>query len=284
MLVTSGVEIEKLIDANVPPLPSVAMRVATLSEDVNVSTNALASAIGLDPVLSAYILRAANSPLCPTVRSVTALPAAVNVLGANAVHTLAMVHVASGAFASKRVEPFLRALWEHSVAVGLAAREISSMLGMRGGEESFLCGLLHDIGKLALYRNSPETYPQIQEAASERQLLDVEKELYGYTHAQVGALLARRWQLPEEIAYVIHCHHQPSHAEQYVLMARVVDVANALANAAGVSVRHPGAGDPPEGETILTESVIALRLTDEQLRESWTKVRANLEQTLSVFE
>ena len=280
MLATAKIEINSLVEMEVPPLPGSAMRVAALAQDLNASARAIADAIGSDPVLAARILRAANSPLYALERRVTALPVAVNALGNNAIHLLVAVYTASDTFNKKKKQsPTERILWEHSLGVGLAARELSLTLGMRGSEEAFLCGLLHDIGKLLLLRYNADLYNEIGQRASEQQQFECEQETYGYTHAQVGALVARRWSLPEEIGYAINYHHQPSEAEQFMFMARVIDIADQLANRAGIGLRHQ------EGRDLSTaESVIALRLTEEQLTAVWEKALAGLQEMKPLFD
>ena len=279
MIATTKLDIELLVSTELPPLPGSAMRVAGLAQDMNASTRAIADAIGLDPVLAARVLRAANSPLYALERRVTALPMAVNALGNHAIHTLVILSAAADSFKGRGVRPPVeRALWEHSVAVALVAREVSVALGMRGSEESFLCGLLHDIGKLLLLRHDPAFYAQTAECADEQQLLEMEQSLYGYTHSQVGALVARRWDLPEEISYAICHHHQPSEAGQFMFLARVIDVADSLANTAGVGVRDE-AGRDLSG----AESVVALRLKEEQLAGAWERAEKNLREMMSVF-
>nr|MDQ3821090.1 HDOD domain-containing protein [Acidobacteriota bacterium] len=98
----------------------------------------------------------------------------------------------------------------------------------------------------------------------EAQSLESEKELFGYNHAQIGALIAKRWGLPEEIGFAIYSHHQPCEANQHIFMARLVDVGNQLAHAA-----EDGELQSHEFPISLSESVVALRLTWPQLQEAW---------------
>jgi putative nucleotidyltransferase with HDIG domain len=279
MLTSSKIDIDSLVSTELPPLPGSALRVAALAQDVNSSTRAIADAIGADPALATRVLRAANSPLYGMERRVTALTVAVGALGNQALHLLVIMSATSDHFdRMSRRSPAARALWEHSVAVSLAARELIQALGMRGGEEAFLCGLLHDIGKLLLLRYDQEQYEQLRECERESELLEREKEIYGYTHAQVGALVARRWGLPEEISYAIYNHHQPSEAGQFMFMARVIDAADGLANSAGLGLRKKHEGDLSTAET-----VIALRLSEPQLVEIWEKVQTLLGPTLQML-
>jgi putative nucleotidyltransferase with HDIG domain len=284
MLATAKIDIESLVEVELPPLPGSALRVATLAQDINSSTHAIANAIGCDPILAARILRAANSPLYALERQVTTLPVAVNTMGNHAIHMFVMVYTAADAFnhrkGSKRL-PQERALWEHSLAVGFAAREVRLAFGMKSSEEAFLCGLLHDIGKLLLLRHDAELYVPIQNLSDEQQMLEGEREVYGYTHAQVGAMAARRWGLPQELSNAIFYHHHPSEAAEYAVMARMIDVADALANAANYSIR-PDAGKELK-DLEMAESVIALNLSPEQLSTIWQKAETALRNTFHLF-
>ena len=275
---TTQIDIHSLISTEIPPLPNAAIRVATLAQDANVSTRAIADAIGCDPALAARILRVANSPLYAPLRRITSLPMAVGALGHRVIYQIVIASIASEAFRRKERSPLEKVLWEHSVAVALMAREISSALGMRGSEEAFLCGLLHDIGKLLLIRHDALLYLQLVETDDGRDLLTREEEIYGYTHAQIGALVARHWELPEEIAYAIYHHQRPGHVDQSIFMARVVNVADGIANASGIGLRKI-----EEEEVVRSESARALRLDGPQLRALWEKSSTSLREMIAVF-
>lgn len=275
---TTQIDIHSLISTEIPPLPNAAMRVATLAQDANVSTRAIADAIGCDPALAARILRVANSPLYAPLRRITSLPMAVGALGHRVIYQIVIASIASEAFRRKERSPLEKVLWEHSVAVALMAREISSALGMRGSEEAFLCGLLHDIGKLLLIRHDALLYLQLVETDDGKDLLTREEEIYGYTHAQIGALVARHWELPEEIAYAIYHHQRPGHVDQSIFMARVVNVADGIANASGIGLRKI-----EEEEVVRSESALALRLDGPQLRALWEKSSISLREMIAIF-
>lgn len=279
MIVSHPVDLESLVQAELPPLPDVAMRVAALTQDLNSSSRAIADTIGCDPILGARVLRAANSPLYYLERNVTTLSMAVGALGNENIHQLVVATAAIDAFQRKgRSSAIETTLWEHSIAVGLAAREIMSLLGLRGTEQGFICGLLHDIGKLLLLRHNLEVYRQLISEPGDQDFLAAERSAFGYTHAQVGALAAKRWNLPETITHAIYHHHQPSQADQAMLIARVIDVADALANRAGL-----GVWGPTERDLSDLESVIALRLSDQQLSAVWEKTQAGVRETFALF-
>jgi putative nucleotidyltransferase with HDIG domain len=279
MITTEKIDIESLVNTELPPLSNSAMRVSTLAQDMNASTKSIAEAIGYDPVLSARILRAANSPLYAQERSVTTLPSAVITLGNQTLYALAIISTASDTFDEQiRQTPAGRELLKHLVSAGLVGRELSRILGMRGSDEAFLCGLLHDIGKLVMLKRSKELYTQITEIPDEGEALLLENELFGCTHAQIGALIAKRWGLPDAICHAIYSHHQPSEASQHIFMARLVDVANQLAHAAGEGIL-----EEEENHLTLSESVIALRLTLPQLQEAWDGAQSKMGEMMSLL-
>ena len=279
MIASHPIDLESLVQLELPPLPDVAMRVAALTQDPDTSTRAIAEAIGYDPVLGARVLRAANSPLYYLERDVTTLTMAVNAIGNDGINLLVVASAASDAFQrkGKRLAEETT-LWGHSLAVGLAAREIMLLLRLRGMDQGFICGLLHDIGKLLLLRHDLDACQQLVRNVEEKDFLAAEVEVFGYTHAQVGALVAKRWNLPEAICHAIYHHHQPIQAEQSMLMARVIQVADALANKAGVGVW-------PASERSLaeSESAIALQLSEDQLEDVWEKTQASLSATFALF-
>jgi putative nucleotidyltransferase with HDIG domain len=277
MIAGAQIDLESLIEVELPPLPGVAMRVAALTQDLDASTRKIADAIGCDPALAARVLRAANSPLFCFQRNITALPMAVSALGNETLYSLVFMSAAAEAFTKGARSKFERDLWEHSVAVAVAAREIMLLLRLRGLEEGFLCGLLHDIGRLMLLRHDPKTYQQLLGAADENELLRGEAATYGYTHAQVGALAAKRWNLPDEISQTIFHHHDPGQAVNGMLMARVVDVADSIAYHAGFGIKFE------EKDLMQTESAIALRLTEEQIAEVLEKTTIGASEAFSML-
>lgn len=270
--VVDQVDIELLVSLQLPALPASAMRVAALVQDYNASTAAISEAIGSDPALAGLILRRANSPLYSSGGTITTLPKAVLTMGNEAIHSLVVTSAISNVFArDMRNSHIGQAIWKHSLAVGQLARELSIELGLRGAEEAFTCGLLHDIGKFLLLRYDAELYSQITNEVTENGMLRFEKISFGHTHDQLGALAARRWGMPEELSHAIANHHHPSEAEKNIMMTRVVDVCNQIAHAAGWGIRKE------EWELLsASESVIALGLTDVQLIQVWEKSEPRL--------
>ena len=272
-------DIEVLAQLKLPSLPTFALRAAELACDLATPSRVVAEAIGVDPALAARIMRAANSPLYGFERHVATLGQAVTALGNQTVNSLIVVFAAadvmnSGGALSKRE----RALWRHSMGVAFAARELTVELRVRGGEEAFLCGLLHDIGKIFLIRHDPERYDLVLASEEEGAMLRAERDYFGATHPVVGAAVAHKWGLPPEVVRTISLHHQPGEAQHSLTLVRTVDLADMLANLAGYGLRAPEILDIG-----LTESAIALDLSSERLLEVWDRAQLAALEAISLF-
>jgi putative nucleotidyltransferase with HDIG domain len=278
-IIRSKVDIETLLITKLPPSPGTMMRITTLLRDYNASTREVTQAISYEPVLVVRILRLANSPVYALERNVTSIQAAMAAVGTKAIHDIVMIGLASTTF-SKEIKnsPIAKKIWEHSLAVAMTARELSKVLGMRGTEEAFTCGLLHDIGKLILLSNDVEGYPRILEYTGENDMLWGEDELYGYNHAEVGSLIARRWNLPEEVYYSILHHHNPSQSEQGNIVTHLVDIADTMANIKGFGLRTE-----EESKLEHSESVMKLGFTPAHLENAWKNAESNINEVIKTF-
>lgn len=286
----SKTNVEKILKANLPPLPGSVFRILELLRDINVTTNTLATAVGYDPLLAARLLRLANSSFYSRQKNVTTIPKAIETIGTKALYDAVMLGVASNAFA-KEIEGSTvgRAVWEHSLAVAFIAREITDTLQMRGSENAFICGLLHDIGKFILMKSDSELFnqlPELTDGNEANELLPYEEVYFGIDHAELGALLVKRWNLPDVISSVILHHHEPSKSPQAVFMAHVINVADTIAEINGYGILpmiENDFSDENEIDFIQTESIMALRLSQTQIFNVWEKIKTNLNEILVSF-
>lgn len=272
-------DIEKLVETKLPPSPGGIMRITTVLRDYNASTAKIAEAITFEPALVTRILRLANSPLYALEKNVATIQAAIAAIGTLVVHDIVMMELTSATFASAIYKsPEVRKIWQHSLAVGLLSRELSKALKNRGTEEAFVCGLLHDIGKIILISHDPDAMSSLTESTSEGEMLRNEVSRYGYNHAEVGALVARRWGLPDEVCLSILNHHDPSQAEQPMIITHIIDVADMIANSRGSGIRKED-----DARLEHSESVIKLGLTPEQMVVAWDTVEKHLAEVVSAF-
>jgi len=199
----------------IPAFSQSVSRVLSLAADINCSPKALVDVVSGDPVLTMKILRLVNSAYFGLANRVTSVHQALVTLGLNTLKHTALSLAMLGVLPKENEAGFdIDALWLHSLAVGLAARRLARVKGVprSESEDYFVAGLLHDVGKLVYARYEPERFARALEAAALDQvdLTVSEQAALGATHAEVGALLARRWGLPESLALALAGHHAPN--------------------------------------------------------------------------
>lgn len=270
------IDIEALVDTNLPPSPDNVMRLMELLRDYDASPRKISQALISEPMLVARILRLANSVIYALDRKVSSIEMAVAAIGNKTLLEIVVMGMTSSAFDREiRNSVIARKIWEHSLAVAIIARELSTALRLQGTEEAFTCGLLHDIGKLILLSYDFYGFSSILSENEEESVLAAEQRLYGYNHAQIGALVARRWQLQEEVCYAINYHHVSFQSDFPSLVAHIVEVADILANVKGYGLRCED-----ESKLLNSVSVLRLRLTEDHLTDVWAKVEKNLDELI----
>ncbi len=184
---------------DLPSPPGVALRILALARDPDVVMATAADTIGLDPALTARMLRIANSPLYASRRRVENLSQALTLLGLNATLTLALGFSLASGMRSRQHgdEHGEEKIWRRSVITALASRLLGEQIGQRRLEELMLAGLLQDIGVLGLLQLDRKAYaPLLAASPDNATLLRREREHFGCDHAEVGHWMARHWNLP----------------------------------------------------------------------------------------
>ncbi|WP_202845261.1 GGDEF domain-containing protein [Luteimonas saliphila] len=210
-------EFEILLDrcGDLPTPPGVALRVIALAQDPAAHLAATAEVINLDAALSARILRIANSPLfaSATRRPSATVSRALALLGLNAAITLALgFSLAATMRGGGPIAAAREHFWRRSVLSAMASRLLGERAGLERLEELMLGGLLQDIGALALIQVLPDRYAELGNVPAGILPLERERELFGSDHAEVGAWLAARWNLPAYLQRII-ARHECGHYE-----------------------------------------------------------------------
>lgn len=227
--------IEKLGD--LPTLPHVVQRLAAMIGRPDVSTEEIGCIIEKDQVLAAKVLRLANSPFYGFPSRIGPVSHAVIVLGFNVVKGLTLCASALSIMKDAGMDQ----LWRHSLGVAITANLLATRLEIKNPEELFVSGLLHDIGKVVLYVKWADVGNCIKDAHTaqdDRPLFEVEQELTGLTHADIGGYLADAWHLPVTLREPILHHHDPTLAKEAVLQTAIVHVADILVK--GLACGNPG--------------------------------------------
>lgn len=213
-------------------LPEVCRQLGRLLDDRDCTTIELAELISYDPVLSAKLIGMANDPgnSAPPVESISA---AISRVGSDRLKGLLISTTATNAFS--RVESDIVEMdnyWHHSVCCALASETLARQLGLAVPEQLFVAGLMHDIGQLVIYQVIPDLASKVLRRAGEQESYRyrMEREIIGFTHADVGRELLSRWRLPETILQIVQFHHEPQLAGINVVPAAIVHIATAVSN------------------------------------------------------
>lgn len=213
---------EKLIDklfsklTDIPTLPSIILQINKIIKDDNITTYEIGSIIERDPSLTSKVLKFANSSYYGLSYSVNTVTRAITVLGINTIRNIALTASVFEIFNIKKNYQFdIVGLWYHSLGCAMASKALISKADHLLEEEAFICGILHDIGKVIITQNMPDLMSSVlDEIRNGRNQSDAEKDIIGYTHSDVGALISEKWHLPEELCETIRFHHSPQNHDE----------------------------------------------------------------------
>jgi putative nucleotidyltransferase with HDIG domain len=253
-------ELKKIImdTKTLPTLPGVINRLNSLSENEKSSVQEMAKIVSSDQVLSARILRLANSPSYGFYR-VSTISNAMILLGVNVVKSLAL---SSSIF--EIMEKNSVGLWEHSLGVGVAANLIARKLSLPECEEIATAALLHDIGKVIISLKCSEAETAIRRTIREQDIYtrEAERQVLDTDHAEIGAWLSKSWFLPDKLSEPIAFHHDVALSENHRIKTSVVHIADVIIKASGFG--NSGDIHVPQIQKIAWDT---LRLNEQLLAE-----------------
>jgi putative nucleotidyltransferase with HDIG domain len=199
--------------ASITSIPAAALQAMRILQDHNAGMGELVQVISYDPGLTSNILKLANSSYFGCAKAISSLREAVVRLGSANIFKLVTASIAnvalSGGIKCYNLKP--GELWEHSIAVAVAAETFSEMKKSKESKLAFTAGLLHDIGKVVLGRFIDKTYflkiTERMKAGSS--YVEAEAEVLGIDHAEAGAKLLESWNIPDHLALAVRWHHRP---------------------------------------------------------------------------
>jgi HD-like signal output (HDOD) protein len=222
-------------DLELVSLPEIFYQIEAVINNPRSSAFQIAEVISKDPGLSAKLLRIVNSAFYGFAKQVDTISRAVAIVGSDQLHLLTL---GTSVIALFRGIPSglmnMGLFWKHSLACGITARLIGSYKNFLNIEQLFISGLLHDLGKLVIFKNHPRAAATAlnQAGRSESFHYLMERTFLGFDHLQVGLALAERWKLPLSLQQAIGGHHDPLKYPPSV-DAAVVTMADNLVNALG---------------------------------------------------
>ncbi len=224
-------------------LPQITSQILRMVDNPNASPRQIGALIERDPGLASKLLKTANSAYYGSPGKIKTVSQAISVMGLSAVRSVvvsqAYQQMTAVRGASKRFDRL--AFWQHSLATASAARVLAKLKGYRDPEEAFLAGLMHDAGRLVMDRFLPNEFDQICTLALERviPLIEAEREVLGYTHVEIGDMLAEQWNLPDGLRTAIRMHHQPKGTFAECPLGYLVYAANIVAHQVGFALQPP---------------------------------------------
>lgn len=212
-----------------PPMPAAVQEVIASFRNADLDSAVLAHKIAQDQGLSVKVLRLANSPFYGLPRRVGSIQDAVVVLGFDCVRSLALSAGMAQAFPPAPWSPFDRqAYWRRSFRVAAFSGALARAFRL-DRQMAFTSGMFHDIGLLVLDLCIPGQFAGLLErqAISGVDLMEIERSVLGFDHAEIGAEVVRRWNFPQEIETVVRCWREPER-EPFNSLAGMVHVAALL--------------------------------------------------------
>ena len=278
-------DLEEIIlkSCDLPTIPSIAGKVMQMLSNANTTAEHLNKAIIVDQALTARVLKIANSSFYGCRSTISTVSQAVVIIGFTTIRNVVMAASTKGVY--KQFGLTEKMLHDHSVGTAMACYHVEQMSGQKKSEEVFLSGLLHDIGKVILNNTDPDRFKKVMQIVYNdgRDFSEVEQEVFGFTHSDVGSLVIKKWKFSDEMEQMIKHHHNPDQfdgSDPYLQrLTATVNLADALCYKTGIGVR-----DPQEIDLSQYPSVGILKLDhgqlekiEEELKISYEKERGNFE-------
>ncbi len=273
-MITTSAELEELIDStvNIPTIPSTLLEINRVVSSPNGSAKEAATVLEKDPAIGTKVLRLVNSSIYALKNPVSSITLACSILGLKVIKNVVVQATIMETFKDvpelATFDP--KALWDHSFKAAVAARMIAARARNVGldKEDAYTGGLVHDAGKMVLLESRPQQFAEAIAYANKNNLplAKAEAQLFGFSHAHVGGLLAQRWKLSPALQAAIMYHHSPA--------TEAADWAKGFLIAAAKTVAHE-VTDPPTpwpGDRIPADSLLALGLSD----TDWETIRGDV--------
>lgn len=264
---------------SLPVLPQVAMRITERMQSPTATIDEISNLIRSDIGLTSKILRLANSSYYSIPGGVTDVHKALQYLGFNTVAQLVLTSSVFGSFKAQGSKDFpLKSFWTHSFAVGLFSEITARSLQLKNPSDSFVGGLMHDMGKLVLLELAPEQLSKLIKYSQEHfsSFLDAEIAHRESTHVDLGVGLAKHWKLPPTIILAIQFHHQAINANEAEIQsspreATIVAWANLWVNTKNIGNSGNNCSYPEDLEPKFAERIGISKFQREKIVEHFNK-------------
>ncbi len=223
-------------DVKLPELPSIVVDLNEIIDDPLSSADDIAQIVSKSPSLATVLLKLANSSFFGFPSKIDSISRAVTIIGTREIGTLALGISVMTVFEGIpetliNLKQFLR----HCFACGIISRILAAQKDLPQTEQIFVSGLLHDIGRVIVYKYFPMHANSLLNRAIEsgNLLYQEERNVLGCRHTDLGRLLLKKWKLPSILENNISCHHNPSTGNDPV-QATIVHMADIISNSLGL--------------------------------------------------
>ncbi len=229
---------------DMPVLPNRINRIIELTEDSDSTVKDLEKEILMDQSLTSKVLRLANSAYYGYPRKINTISQATILLGFNTIKSIALASTVSK-YLNKELKGYALGkceLWKQSQTCAIISRYIAQKKQFPNIEQAYIAGLLRDIGKIILNQYVESQYIEIMEKVKEEDIpfVDIEREILGFDHAQVGKKVAEKWNFPKDLVEAIGLHHTPEKAKENIYLVSIVHVADAITMMMGIGLGIEG--------------------------------------------
>ena len=206
--------VQKITD--LPTLPTLLTTLTKLIQDPKTSADQLSRALSTDPTLVSKVLKLVNSAFYGFPGRIGTVTQAIVIMGFSSIRNIVLTSSVLKMWDSSRpIQRFdVQAFWRHSLMTAALSKSIAIEKNIPFIEELFIGGLLHDIGRMVLSNKLPDEFEKVLDWSEKHQCpwLESERAVLGLTHADLGAFLAKKWNLPAPLIEIIRCHHSPENA------------------------------------------------------------------------
>jgi putative nucleotidyltransferase with HDIG domain len=227
-----------------PTVPAITHKLLKVVSEPHCDADDIGRVIRYDPALTASILRAANSVFLGFSKPVSSLAEATMRLGTKWIVQLALSSVVHSNLRkpAKGYGLDAQGLWQHSAAVAIMSDALCMQVNVPNNGVVYTAGLVHDVGKLVLEQLVSDRLYEIEQAVAEEGMTfeEAERHVFGLDHAEVGALILKHWNLPEDIIEAARWHHNPNAAEKPSAVVDIVHVADSLCMMQGIGMGRDG--------------------------------------------
>lgn len=224
-----------------PSMPSTAAELLSVLNSSDPDIDAVIRLIECEPVIASKVIQLVNSPLYAVARPITSIGHGIVILGFDTVSQLSLAIATQDLFAAgdKPCPSARQATYEQSLGVATVARLLADQMGTVAPDEAFLCGVLHEVGKLVLFTSYGEQYEQLLNQLDTIDSTPFEKKQLGVSHPELGWECCRTWELPASLSTGVKTHHMPLNHDGLDALSKNTIIASQIAAYFGYGFSKP---------------------------------------------